>query len=196
VHIFTLKRFSLSAGLLLVACLAPRAAGAEILGVYVGAAVGRANVKVDTLPVAGFPDFNETNFGWKVQLGVRALKVLGAEAEYVDLGHPSATRAGVSADVRSRGPALFAVGYLPIPLPLLDVYAKLGYARIENVGNASAFGGSLPVHFDATDRRFAWGIGAQIKLPVTPLAVRAEYERFHTGNGDPHFTSLGLIWRF
>jgi hypothetical protein len=46
------------------------------------------------------------------------------------------------------------------------------------------------------DTKFAWGAGAQVKFPLVPLSVRAEYERFDVPNGAPNFVSVGAIWRF
>jgi hypothetical protein len=44
------------------------------------------------------------------------------------------------------------------------------------------------------DTRFAYGIGAQVKLAT--FAIRAEYERIAAMGGDPDLFSFGLSWSY
>jgi opacity protein-like surface antigen len=172
------------------------------LGLYAGAGIGQASVKVDRIPDGGSINFDEHDFGWKLMLGARPISPLGAEIEYIDFGHPSGTNGFASADAKARGVALFALGYLPIPLPYVDIFGKLGAARIKTIGTASLAGvfcaTVLPcaTHFDRTDSRFAWGLGAQVKLPTLPIAVRLEYEHFQIPNGAPNLLTVGALWKF
>jgi hypothetical protein len=188
------------------------AATADLVGFYVGGAVGRAAVEVDHVAVVfpgGVPlDFDEHHVGWKALFGVRPVSVLGAEFEYVNFGHPSIAAAALRADAQVRGPAIFALGYVPLPLPLLDVYGKVGLARLETTAAASstvqlglacdlshpALSTCGPEGLSTTDNRFAWGAGVQIKL--SKIAVRGEYERFMTSVGKPDFLSVGVTWSF
>ena len=185
----------------LAGCLATvRAEAADPLGVYVGAGVGRADVRTDRIPYLGF---DERDTGWTASLGVRPIPLLGAELQYFDFGHPSTTTGIYRIDAQERGPALFGVGYLPLPVPLLDLYAKAGVGRLQTTVTARSL---VPIfcpvfipycgyaHSDTTATRFAWGTGALVKM--SSLAVRAEYARFSAPNGDPDLLSLSLMWTF
>jgi opacity protein-like surface antigen len=163
---------------------------------YIGAGV--SNNKVDNITHTGvsFGDIDKTS--WKVFAGVRPLRFLGIEADYLDLGnHTQSIIAGTtSADAKAF--AGYGVLFLPLPVPWLDIYGKAGAARWELNTNAGAAGnppsGSL---FDISDRgtEFAWGLGAQAHMGM--LGGRLEYERFdipHT-NGAEVF-SLSLVLSF
>jgi opacity protein-like surface antigen len=185
--------------------LMPHVAAADPLGFYLGAGTGHAAIRVDTLSGGTLLGFSEKHLAWKGLLGLRPISLIGAEYEYLDFGRASATAGSTSnavqIDAQQRGSALFAVGYLPLPLPLFDIYGKAGYARIQTRADGTLLGvvcvlaGCNRVHEDRTDTRFAWGVGAQLKLPVTGLSVRAEYERFDTPNGKPDAVTASLLWR-
>jgi len=179
----------------LIACAASLAR-ADPLGLYIGAGLGEAQVKVDQ---AGF---NESHAGWKAMVGVRPIRVLGAELEYIDFGHPSASPFGPS-DAHVRGAALSALLYAPLPASTFDLYAKAGFSRLQTTGSGTLPGvGSCPVsfpdcallRFDRTDTRLAIGAGAQIN--VSSFAIRGEYQRFVSDLGDPTLWSVALIWTF
>lgn len=95
--------------------------------------------------------------------------------------------------------------YAPIPLPMLDVFAKAGAARVQTTGNASASSGCPPycltpsivyppAHIDYTETRFAYGAGAQLKLAA--FAIRLEYQRIAASLRDPALLSVGLSFTF
>ena len=171
------------------------------LGFYVGAGLSQANVKLDALPSGGALGFAESHTGWKVMAGIRPISLIGAEVEYFDSGTPSALTGVWSVGARTRGGAAFGLAYLPLPVPLLDVYGKFGVSRLQTSADAGLQAGipcgiGIPctVSVDQTDTRFAWGVGAQIKLAL--LGIRAEYERMSSPLGDPDFVSLSLLLRF
>ena len=204
---------SIAAALLMGACalcqLSTAAFAADPLGLYVGGAIGQGTVKFEQLPDGTSLGFDEHHLGWKLAFGARPISPLGVEFEYVDFGHPSASSANANANVELRGVALFGVGYLPLPVPLLDIYGKVGFARLKTTVNAEqiAFLGlaCVPAHpifgacgftQDQSNTRFGWGVGAQVRLPLAPLRIRAEYERFNSRNGDPDMLSVGITWNF
>ena len=188
---------------------------ADPLGFYVGAGIAHSQVRNDVqfVGASGSVGLSGGATGWKAILGIRPLSVIGAEAEYLDFGSATGS-ASIPATVTSGGlnatltahqkaAALFAMGYLPIPLPHLDVSAKAGAARLKSSVNASAQATcpiSLPCipilippySASSSDTRFAYGAGVQVKL--ASLAVRAEYERIHSSSGDPDLLSLALTW--
>jgi opacity protein-like surface antigen len=188
-------------------CTASAALAADViapLGLYLGGAVGRANVRVDSHTTGDLFDLDAHDLGWKAMLGVRPIAPLGAELEYIDFGHPQRTLDAVRADARARGVGLFAVGYLPIPV--LDVFGKVGVARLQTIakgvpatvqpGGEVCNNSSLSCLFDSdhTDNRFAYGGGVQFK--VARLGIRAEYERISARGGDPSLFSVGALWTF
>ena len=169
-------------------CLLAVAAQADPIGLYIGAGVGEADVKVDEI------NFSENHSGYKILVGLRPIPVVGGELEYVDFGHPSAFIAsGATADAELRGSALFGVLYLPLPVPTLDLYAKVGLARLQASGSAHQGNAEL-FRFDETNTKVAFGAGAQFKFAA--FAVRGEYEQFSSEIGDPSFWSIALTWSF
>lgn len=173
--------------LCLLAVAAP-AAHADPLGLYIGAGVGEADVKLDQV------NFSENHSGYKLLVGLRPIPVVGGELEYVDFGHPSTTLgSGASADAEVRGSALFGVLYLPLPVPTFDLYAKVGLARLQTTASAHAGNAEL-FRFDETNTRVAFGAGAQFKMAA--FALRGEYEQFSSESGDPSFWSLAFTWSF
>lgn len=204
--VMTLIGASLLAGSFVSTARAQSAAETVIapLGLYIGGAFGRANVRVDSRSTSNLFHFDEPHAGWKALIGVRPIAPLGAELEYIDFGHPDTTISGVRTDARSRAGALFAVGFLPIPL--VDVFGKAGVARVQTIahgttvtpqpGGGTCNNSSLSCLFDrdTTDTRFAYGGGAQVKFGR--LGIRAEYERISASGADPSFLSLGANWTF
>lgn len=159
--------------------LGATAAYAQIPDAYVGAGVSQA--EIDNIADISH-DYKLNNTAWKAFLGVKLLPFLGVEANYMDLGSDSRNfgfagfydRAHVDAHAFSG----FAVGYVPLPVPFLDVFGKLGAARwsLNGHDNSSLF--AIDDH--GTD--FAWGVGAQGRLGA--LGLRLEYEQFDVRNTD------------
>jgi hypothetical protein len=200
------------------AYLVPGIAAAEdTFGFYVGGALGDATLRsgnvpylqslLGTTPAA----FSAHDTGWKAVIGVRPISFVGAELEYIDFGRVRGSIPGtflignVQGDLHSNATALFGVVYLPLPVPLLDVYAKAGVARYQTSDKFSSgplscrepldcIIGPVSYGIDRTDARFAYGVGTQVKLSV--FAIRAEYERIAANGADSDLLSLGLTWIF
>ena len=184
------------AAILLAALPIDRAAAVDLLGLYAGAAVGQSQVEADASGITA-GSFKENHSAYKFMAGVRVpVFPIGAEVAYIDFGHPNGSLGGQSADVTVKGEAAFGVFYLPLPLPIVDVYAKAGLARLQStVSSSFSLAGTVrSFRLDRTDTSFAGGVGTQFKLGS--LAVRAEYERFDAGGGNPGLVSLGLTWTF
>src|SRR6266404_2402325 len=185
-----------------------QASAADPLGFYLGGAIGQSHVRADEEAFGSYLAFDEHHSAWKLLVGVRPISLVGAEFEYVDFGYPSASLGGpnalvgVQADARAKAAAAFGVIYAPIPLPLVDIFAKAGVARLQTTVNARItcnLGGDcpptpFPFALNRTDTRFAYGAGAQLKLSA--FGVRAEYERISASGGDPDLLSLGVTWSF
>ena len=204
--------------ILLVTALLGRPVAADELGLYVGAGLGHSDVTLEHFPLSASDpvSFDGHATGWKVLAGLHPLPWIGFEAEHVDFGHPSemltgpatAQRATVPASVNVRGEAAFGIAYLPLPLPLVQFYGKLGAARVRASGDTAAIGvvgvdtcvydpdalGCRALHDSRSGTRFAWGAGGE--LHVLALALRAEYERFGSAATRPAMASLSVCWNF
>ena len=190
----------------------------DLLGLYIGGSVGQSHLRANQLDFVGstYPSpapvsVSQSATGWKVFAGLRPISLLGAELAYTDFGHPTASQGppagfglAYSAGLRSKATTAFGILYAPIPVPILDVYAKAGAARLQTrVDATGAFGcwppllcavGPVAFQRDQTDVRFAYGAGIQAKLSA--IGVRLEYERISARGGDPDLLSLGVSWTF
>jgi hypothetical protein len=189
--------------------LAPAAFADNPAGFYLGAGVGESDLRSDGYSYTDYHGYKDRQFAWKLIAGVRPISLVGAEVEYIDFG--SANRGandyyggnyfnGYESDAKAG--ALFGVGYLPLPLPFLDVYGKLGVARLESrITNFS--NQCLPptqcivpaaYRTDEWTTNVAYGVGVQTKF--LGLAVRAEYERISASGGDPDALTVSATWTF
>ena len=177
----------------------------DLLGIYVGAGAGRATLVQDYYQV----DAHVT--GWKVLAGWRPLSFIGVEAEYADLGSKGVTTYAGAAhvDTDAKATAVYAVGYLPVPLPWIDVYGKVGGARVKADTSIAPTSGSVPAcqpnvpcapaviepaTTDNSRTSIAWGAGLQFKW--SRLAARLDYERFDGPQGNPSLLSAELLFNF
>jgi hypothetical protein len=213
------------AAVVLALCSPISASAADLLGFYAGAALGQADIRANQFAYA-FPPvsppvaplgFSEHATGWKVLAGIRPISLIGAELEYVDFGHPSAQvplpplgalNAGIQADAHPRATILSGLLYAPLPLPLLDLYGKVGLSRLRtdvhavvlcttaNGINTACPPSPYPPPFalNETITEFAYGAGAQLKFSA--FAVRLEYERISASGGNPDLLSIGATWKF
>ncbi len=211
----------LSAGCMLIELPARAAQADELLGLYLGGAIGQADVLARGLPnplTAGTPigDFGENHGAYQAMIGIRPVSLVGVELGYLNFGHPSkavgvipSQLAGVPGDrvaagVTMKGEAAFGVLYLPIPI--IEAYAKAGLARLQTTAQSTArLNGpyfctvehpacQFSADYGTTNTGLAAGVGAQYK--IRSWAVRAEFERFSAAGEHPRLLSLGLIWTF
>jgi hypothetical protein len=203
---------TLAALFAIAACGASVAAFADNpVGFYIGAGAGESQIRSDDSRY-GYPGyFNDNQLAWQGLIGIRPLKLIGLEAAYIDFGQPYRHNGrrfdfNVSgSDSHPTAPELFAVGYLPLPFPFLDVFAKAGAARLST--NLTDFvqqpctGGSPCPNFvpnsrhQVIDTRFAYGAGVQSKFPFG-LILRGEYTRISSSFGDPDALMVSAIWQF
>jgi hypothetical protein len=109
----------------------------------------------------------------------------------MDLGSKSRSFGFTDFHADAHAFSAFAVGFVPLPLPFLDVFGKAGAARwsLNERGNSSLF--AIDDH--GTD--FAWGGGAQAHFGA--LGVRLEYEQFNVRNTDGvKAVSLDVMFHF
>ena len=108
------------------------------LGAYVGAGVGGSNVGNSDYDYGYYGGYHDDDVAWKAIVGIRPIPFVGAEAEWIDFGsgHGDNGYFGygdyyANSTSHPKAAALYGVGYLPLPLPFLDVYGKAGVARLQ-----------------------------------------------------------------
>ena len=157
--------------LMLAALSDPASAGSPDL--YIGGSVGQGQVNATSGGEVPAPTdhFSEDKVAFKLIAGVRLLSLIGAEVEYVDFWPPNRSLGAAPADVAMKGPAAFAVLYLPVPI--VDVFVKAGGARMQTTINGIAYEAcpaylssngtgppclpSVPFRIDRNDTSFACG---------------------------------------
>jgi hypothetical protein len=165
-------------GALALAAVPAQAEALPGIDLYVGAGVGNSDADISTAT-------DNKDFGWKVFAGLRALSYVGAELDYIDFGKAT----GVGGSLKYKGLAGYGLFYVPIPVPILDVYVKAGVARVDiNPSNSVS----------TDDTKFAFGGGLQLKFGS--WAIRGEYEQYKVqGAGSsvkPTLLSLGFSKSF
>ena len=73
-------------------CASTRVFPDDVLGVYVGAAIGESHVRTskEIIGDTGYDySFSEQHSAWKVTAGVRPISRFGVELGYIDFGNPS-----------------------------------------------------------------------------------------------------------
>jgi hypothetical protein len=142
---------------------------------YIGAGLTNDNLRDIA---ATNSSLDSTN--WKVWAGFRPVSVFAVEADYIDLGSQTinslATASSTHIDYKAF--AGYAVGYLPIPVPYLDVFAKAGLARWNSSGGNTVGSSFFSLSDNGTE--FAWGVGGQVH--VGNFGGRLEYENFSVRN--------------
>ncbi|MGD0489957.1 MAG: hypothetical protein ABSC32_00300 [Steroidobacteraceae bacterium] len=184
------------------------------LGAYVGAGVGASNVgNNNNYDYGYYGGYSDHDAAWKVIAGIRPLPIVGGEIEYIDFGSGNGATGFYgngylysNASSHPKATVLYGLGYLPLPLPFLDVYGKLGVARLQsNITTYAYTSGycappysacSAPASYrtDQTDTRLAYGAGVQAKWQ--DFAFRAEYERISSQFGDPAAFTVSATWTF
>jgi opacity protein-like surface antigen len=188
------------------------------LGVYVGAGLGRA-----TINQTEFDEFSNSfrhddgqPLGWNASIGLRPIPFFGAEAEYIDFGNSrlhggppyttgAATQQFLGGEAHDQAAAIFAVGYLPLPLPWIEPFAKLGWGQIWDHGHLDSVTtiGTTVDESTASANAHSSGTayGGGIQFHLSQLAVRAQYERISGSRSfgewnNPALLSVGLNWTF
>lgn len=164
--------------------LAMAAGEAHAVGVpgadlYMGVGLGRSDANIDVIG-----DFDPKDTGWKIFVGGRVISYFGAEIDYVDFGKPD----GDDASLKYKALAGYGLFYLPLPLPIVDLYVKAGVARMDSDLHVTADS------FSTKDTTFAYGGGVQLKFGS--FALRGEYEKYKVDDAKPSMMTLGFSKSF
>lgn len=168
--------------LALALTLAAGAAHADAGLLYLGAGITN-----DDLRDIAATNSNLSSTNWKVWAGVRPISLFAVEADYMDLGSQNVGTTHLS----YKSFAGYAVGYVPIPVPYLDVFGKVGLARwTQSGGTAATPGGFFSLSDNGT--QFAWGVGGQLRFGN--VGARLEYENFSIRNtGGVNLVTLSVF---
>jgi Outer membrane protein beta-barrel domain len=190
--------------LLTVLALGTTAAHADSGLFYLGAGVTDSSLTANNNGYIAYGTPDLKNNSWKAFAGVRPLNWLAVEVDYIDLGSVSSvtTFNNESTDTThadSSAWAAYAIGFLPVPLPVVDFYGKVGVARwkltstLIQVPNFPPPGTiTTPRSYSGTD--FAWGVGVQAHIKM--FGVRLEYEGFDVDNNTASVASLSVFLNF
>ena len=172
------RAFAFAAALALTATTTP--AFAVDKGLYLGAALGQTE---SGLRDSNF-NFKDRDQGYKLIAGIRMLGVLGVELNYVDLGTSNVG----GARARTKAADGFAMVFLPIPL--VDIYGKVGLVSWKTDASAPTL-----ASFRRSGSDVAYGAGVQ--LHFGSVSARLEYDAFDVKEAArPNMLSLGATYTF
>ena len=177
-----------------------------------GAGVGYSTVSSDD-PAYGYPGYyNDHQDAWKVIVG-RPPDPLRRRRGRVHRFRPAeqpltatTTTTSTDCDSHPRAACLFGVGYLPLPMPFLDVYGKAGVARLQTdvtttscrTMSARRVRPAVPATYsrrNETDNKFAYGVGRAVQS-----LGRSDSARSTSGSARssaiPDALTVSATWKF
>jgi opacity protein-like surface antigen len=204
VHVRRLTRRASLACLVVLGFSVSAARADDLIGPYVGVGFGKATLEVSTQLVE---NFGSDHSAFKLIAGWRPISEIAVEVEYLDLGHQTGTSTYPNSDTSLSTTASLkgfgAFGLLYLPTPIVDFFLKGGFSRLHTSADTTIVGcpsGGVcppltqPPPVSSTDFGFAGGGGVMYRIAA--FEVRAEYERFSAGTGNPYLISLGATWAF
>jgi len=176
-----MKRFALAAAVILIG-FATTNAGALT--------VGASYLSTDAEFDSAVSSFDTDDAGYKVFFGFDFIKFFGIEASYRDLGTHKDTSGSNSIDAEIEAFDASVRGVLP--LKIVSLFVKAGYANISTDGSLNA--GSVATSFDDSDWELFYGAGIDVNFGEH-LGVRAEWEQYDVDDS-LNSLSLGAFFRF
>jgi len=177
----------------------PALALAQDAGGYFGASIGPSKAKhwcsTDDLPPgAALAACDRRGKGWKMFAGYRINRFFGFEGSFIDFGKYSlrATSGVESTTVTARATAFSAAAVGIIPLGQLEVFGKVGIAKVKAQSREASLAGTT-FKLGKDDNEAHVGLGLNYRL-TREWDVRAEFERIRDSRID--FFSVGLQYRY
>jgi len=131
--------------------------------------------------------------GWKMFAGYRVYRVLAFEASFIDFDKASLTATGTeTTTVSARATALSAAAVATIPLWNLELFGKVGIAKVKAESHEASLSGTT-FKLGKNDNEAHVGLGLAYRL-TREWDVRAEFERIRDSKID--FFSLGIQYRY
>ncbi len=132
--------------------------------------------------------------GWKMFAGYRINRFIGFEGSFIDFDKASltATSGGETTTVSARATALSAAAVATIPLWDLELFGKVGIAKVKAESHEASLAGTT-FKLGKNDNEAHVGLGLAYRL-TREWDVRAELERIKDSRID--FFSLGIQYRY
>lgn len=168
---------------------------AHALGFFVGAGIGE-EVEASSLQDE-LGDFNPKgdDASYKLFAGLTLTRLLGVEVALYDFGSRTCCEnladAGLRSDLDGTSAALL-VG-LPLPIPRIHVYGKVGLLDWQEEGSRITIAGPSPFSRDGTD--LLLGVGARVRI-LKHFGVRGEWERYEFDGASADALWLGAELRW
>src|SRR5262249_36308006 len=162
---------------------------------YFGAGVTSSKLNDIVIQGTAFPDLNKTS--WKLFTGFRPISAFAVEVDYLDLGSATVEVACTDCCMEAcRGlfqsdaqvSAAYALGFLPIPVPFLDIYGNAGLAR-------SKLDTKDGVATSSHGAEFAWGVGVQAHVNFVGARLECEDLKIPNTSGSK-VASLSVVVNF
>jgi len=176
----------------------PALALAQSTGGYFGASIGPSKAKhwcgSDLPSGAALAACDPRGKGWKMFAGYRINRFIGFEGSFIDFDKSSltATSGGASTTVTARATALSAAAVGIIPVGNLEVFGKVGIAKVKAQSHEASLAGTT-FKLGKNDNEAHVGLGLNYRL-TSEWDVRAEFERIRDSRID--FFSLGIQYRY
>jgi opacity protein-like surface antigen len=190
----TLSRLAASVALAGMAMAAPSIASADDdTGFYIGASYNDVEIEYTAGDRIRFSD-DEKTAGYRA--GYMFTNNFGVDVGYLDLGTYAEANVGLLGGTRLEAEATtVSVVFNVTPIDYLDVYARLGAAKIEQDRSITVAG--APVNFDPVDDTKPFGaVGVAFDLGAIDLF--AEYSKLDTDDNDVDLdiVSAGVKFEF
>jgi OmpA-OmpF porin, OOP family len=168
-----------------LAAMAPTIALAQQPGgVYITAAVGRAELDIDAVSE------NLHDLGWSLGAGWQFLPYLGVELSYFNPRTMTIKEGALRYDMSYEDLTASLLGVLPLGR-YFSLFARAGAARWETEEEISLAGAPL-VKGKLRDTDLL--LGAGVGVMWEGARVRLEYSRVDLGDTERSFASLGVQW--
>ncbi len=156
-------------------------------GAYVGASIGQS----DSTVASGTSSVSGAESSWKIMGGYTFMKFVGVEGSYRNLGGINEIVGTTSFDTEISSLDVFGVGIFP--LSKVDLFAKLGFSRVDLSATIDDPLFPVPIAVSVNENELAYGLG--VSMGFGKAAVRLEYETFATTDKLNMF-SVGAVFKF